>query len=197
MGQPRKSSRCIRKKYPLMCTVPPPTQQAIQPSALRSAAPPWRETMWGSRDGSGTKKSRRHTASSSWKKSFAPWCGPRSSSSTRSPARASDHAAAPPPAPEPTTQASKTSVAMAAAGLAQVRLGEADGSPADLAVVAAVDGVGEEAFQGQRVQAAKHRLLRKAPHRNLPARELAEHQVLIGGSERGEGLAEGLARPEI
>jgi hypothetical protein len=54
-----------------MCTVPPPTQQEIQPSALRSAAPPSRTITCGSRAGSGTKKSRRQTASSSWKKSFS------------------------------------------------------------------------------------------------------------------------------
>src|SRR5262245_55710913 len=180
-----------------MWTVPPPTQQAIQPSALRSGAPSPRETMCGSRDGSGTKKSRRQTASSSWKKLAAVRCGPRSSTSTRSPARASDQAAAPPPAPDPTTQASNASVAMAAAGPAQVRLGKADGAPSDLAVVPAVDGVGEEAFQRQGVEAAEQRLLGKSPHGNLAARELAEHGVLVCRAEHRESLAVGLLRPEV
>jgi hypothetical protein len=60
----RKSSGRMRKKYPLMCTVPPPTQHEIQPSPLRWGGPPAAITL-GSSLGLGRKKGRRQTVSSS------------------------------------------------------------------------------------------------------------------------------------
>src|SRR5258708_15431609 len=93
--------------------------------------------------------------------------------------------------------ASKLSAAMVAAGLAQMRLGEADEAPPDLAIVAAVHGVGKESFQRERVQRAKHRFLWQSPCGDLAVREQFEADVLLGRRQRDEGLAVSAARPEI
>ncbi len=51
---------------------------------------------------------------------------------------------------------------------------------AALRVVSAVHRIGEKTFQRQRVQRAEERFLWQAARRDLPARELIEHPVLVG-----------------
>src|SRR5947209_4466649 len=93
-------------------------------------------------------------------------------------------------------QMSNSVVAMTAR-LAQVGLGKADGLPADLAVVSAVDRIGEEPFERERVQRAEERLLRDAADGDLPAREHLEDPVLLLRRDLDEPLAEALLRPEV
>src|SRR5205085_10856254 len=95
------------------------------------------------------------------------------------------------------TQASNASVAMRTARSAQVGRGESDASPSRLAVVPAVDGVGEKTFQRERVQRAEEGLLREFPRGKPAMGQLDQDGVLVPRGERHEGLAEALRGRKI
>src|SRR4029453_2611435 len=66
---------------------------------------------------------------------------------------------------------------------------EAPELPAPLAAVAAVDGIGEEAFAGVLPQQPEEEARRRRLERERPLLEPIQHQVLLRRLELGEGLA--------
>src|SRR5438105_11523942 len=182
-----------------MCTVPPPTQVLIQPSFEGTGAPPSRTTTCGSWSASGTNQLRRHTESSSWKKSSVRRFGPLSSTIVRTPVVVSAHAAAPPPAPLPTMHTSKTSLGSGAMSVmlvivirgsrrAQRRRREADPLPTDHVRVAAVDRIGEQRLQREHVQETERLALRERDG-ELRVGEVGEDRVLARRIEIDERCA--------
>src|SRR5262249_12557018 len=149
-----------------MCTVPPPTQLAVQALLVRMNFPFGPDLhRWGSSQGRGMKKLRRATAISSWVKSPSSESGPFSRSTTCSPASASGSAIGPRPAPLPptTTSTSESAIRLAlprlaglvvvmprGIGAAAPAVAEADELPATPSAVPAVDRVPEQPFHGER-----------------------------------------------